>query len=70
MNEQSRVEIFCSLKGQTENAILVNDGDRDVWIPKSLMTEEQRFEELPEWDVGDSFELSIPEWFADQKELI
>jgi len=68
MTDSDRFELFCSVKGQTENALLVNDGDRDVWVPKSLMTTDQRAE-IEYMNAGDSFELSIPEWFADQKEL-
>lgn len=64
----NRFEFFCSVKAQTDMALLVNDGDRDIWVPKSLIDPDQRAE-LMEMDAGDSFELSVPEWWADQKEL-
>lgn len=44
-----------TLKRETASALLVNDGTRDVWLPKSL-TE----------DNGDGT-FTVPEWLAIEK---
>jgi gentisate 1,2-dioxygenase len=52
------VEIIAELIHETEQAYLIDDGDREVWIPKSQV----------EYQEADLF--MIPEWLAIEKELI
>jgi hypothetical protein len=52
------VDITAKLKHETAAAYLVNDGNRDAWLPKS-MTENN----------GDGT-FTIPEWLAIDKELV
>ncbi|MCK5607552.1 hypothetical protein KAR91_37055 [Candidatus Pacearchaeota archaeon] len=49
----------------TGQAILINDGDRDVWLPISQI---ENFDES--WKVKDTVDLEIPEWLAIEKELV
>lgn len=51
------IEIACIIKYQTEKAVLINDGDKDVWLPLSKV------------DVSEN-EVSLPEWLALDKGLI
>lgn len=57
------VEIACIVKHQTDNAMLINDGSKDVWIPKSKITDECETNGVIE-------SIFIPEWLALEKELI
>lgn len=48
-------------------AILVADGDSEIWIPIS------QIEEREEWDTMErhaAIEITIPEWLAEEKGLI
>jgi hypothetical protein len=55
-------EITVEVKRETDKAILVDDGDVEVWLPKSQIVERT--------DLKDGFaELVIPEWLAEEKEL-
>lgn len=64
MNEEGMFEIECMLVRKTKAAFLINDGDREVWIPLSLIhgTEEMF--------VGDEITIHIPECLAVEKELV
>jgi len=56
---------FCgTVKYETEFAYLVNDGERDTWIPKSQVDMESR--KLTDAD----FVFLIPEWLAMAKGII
>ena len=47
---------------ETDEAVLVDCGDGDVWFPKAL---------LEDWtDVGDNGEVLMPEWLAVDKGVI
>jgi hypothetical protein len=52
MTDSKLFDFSATLKHETENAYLVNDGDKDYWLPKS-MTENN----------GDGT-FTIPEWMA------
>lgn len=57
------IEIACTVKHETDKAMLINDGDKDVWIPKSKITDYS--------ETGNVIEsIFIPEWLALEKELI
>ena len=62
MSKKELVDIACTLKHETKAAWLVNDGDRDVWLPKSQC----------ELELGKDMTcmVTLPEWLAIEKELI
>ena len=64
--EQEQVEISVEYRHQTKKAILVSDGDDEVWIPKSLISDWS--DDDPEQ--GDVIVISIPEWFATKEGLV
>ena len=53
------VDIAGEIHGETEKAYRFFDGLRYVWIPKSQC----------EWDPNDK-KMTMPEWLAQEKELI
>ena len=55
------VDIACQLKHETAKAWLINDGTKDVWIPKSQSEIEGD---------ADRCVITIPEWLAKDKGLI
>lgn len=55
--ESDLVDITCTLRHQTDKAYLVDDGDKQVWVPKSQC----------EYDDG---VLTLPEWLARDKGFI
>jgi hypothetical protein len=57
------VDIACILKHETPAAWLVHDGDRDIWLPKSQC-------ELEPGKDGKPCIVTMPEWLAQEKELI
>lgn len=56
----SRVAVLCDVLRETEKAVLLNDGEREYWCPRSLIKGEDRDGE--DLTVGDCFELSLPAW--------
>lgn len=64
--EAKKIEVSVTMKHETDRAILVLDGDREVWLPKSQVSIEG--DEFPE--PGESAELFVPEWLAKEKGLI
>lgn len=57
------ITISAVLKHQTEKAVLIHDGMKDVWLPKSKI-------EVSETGKGGVVEVDLPEWLAYEKELI
>ncbi len=57
------VEIACTVKHQTEPAMLINDGDKDIWIPKSKISDYTETDGVIE-------SIFIPQWLAEHKELV
>lgn len=55
-------DIACEIKHQTAAAYLINDGLKEVWLPKSLT-------EVNDEDPK-NFSVTIPEWLAMEKGLI
>jgi N-acetylglucosamine-6-phosphate deacetylase len=53
------IDIACEIKVETDKAILINDGTKEVWLPKSQV-------EINREDK----EVTMPEWLAKEKELI
>ena len=57
------IEIACTVKHETTAAYLITDGDKEVWIPKSKVSDYCETKEVIE-------SIFIPEWFATDKGLI
>ena len=64
-DEKPEVELSVTYLYETDRAIQINDGDKDVWIPKSLCHYENKI-----FVVGENMELFVQEWFAKQEGLI
>ena len=64
MTGSDMVEISGELIHETDEAILIDDGNRRVWLPRSQI----------EMDgtafAGYNIKISVPEWLAQEKELI
>lgn len=57
---EDSVEIDVDIKYETKDAVLVSDGDIDVWIPKSQLDDIDYKEKT----------ILIPEWLAHDMGLI
>ena len=67
-NDEDKVELAVEIKVNQPHhkAILINDGTRDVWIPRSLFS----CEENSDMNQGDHVNLMVTEWFAKKEGLI
>jgi len=61
------IELAIELIGKTDLALFVFDGIRTVWIPKSQILDP---EDLDDYNYGECFTITIPEWLALEKEMI
>lgn len=61
------IEVTIVILGKTPQALRVTDGVTTDWIPKSLIEEDAR---LDSYEIGQTYEIVIPEWLALKKELI
>jgi len=52
------IDIAAKRKWQTDMAILINDGTKDVWLPRRFVEE------------NDDGTFTMPEWLAIEKELV
>ena len=59
------VEVAGKVLAKTPEAILINDGDKDAWLPISQI---ENYDES--WKTGETVDLEIPEWLATEKELV
>lgn len=57
------VDIYCQIKHETDNAILIDEGDKTVWIPLSQVEEIHRKK-------NGYATVVMTEWIATQKDLI
>ena len=62
MEEVEYIEIDVEVITETDQAVLVDDGDNQIWVPKSVM------QEWPE--VGETGTAAIAEWFCLEEGLI
>jgi hypothetical protein len=53
------IDIAGEIHGETDKAYRFHDGVRTVWLPKNQC----------EWD-ADNKTMAMPEWLAQEKELI
>jgi hypothetical protein len=60
-----RIELSVEIKRTTEMAVLVDDGDSDLWIPRSLIEED-----LEDAETGDIVVITVPAWFAEREGLV
>ena len=61
--EAKQVEIEVQVRYATEKALLVYDGKREVWIPRSAITDQCE-------EGGQITSIFISEWLATQSGLI
>lgn len=59
----NEVEVEVDIVGRSGLAYLVSDGDREVWLPRSLC----RFDMDT---ANNTATVTLPEWLAKDKELI
>jgi hypothetical protein len=65
--QHSRVEIEVEYVHQTENALRVSDGTNDsIWLPKSQI----EYDEDIELTKGKMISVTMPDWLAEEKELV
>lgn len=57
------IEVAIEVKARTDKALLVSDGDNEVWIPRSQISDYSGDENSPET-------IFIPEWLANESGLI
>lgn len=62
MTENEYAEIDVKTIHKTDDAVCFYDGDKEFWVPISLM------EDWP--DMGESGTALVEIWFAEDKELI
>ena len=56
------VRIICTVQHETKNALLIDDGYQEMWLPKSII-------EVAKVD-GGRVEIVVPEWLASKRGLI
>lgn len=56
------VTLTGEIRRETEKALLFFDGERETWIPKSLIEGQSSY--------SDGVEITIPAWLAKDKELV
>lgn len=66
--KSSLLDIPCFLRMETSRAWLINDGTREVWIPKSQG--ELAYEDNDARRGLMCYTLTLAEWLAREKELI
>jgi hypothetical protein len=62
MGEMERVQVTCTIKQETQRAILIDNGDQECWLPKSVVEVDRLGDE--------SAIVSVPKWLASRKGLI
>lgn len=63
--EAEKIEVSVTFKRLSDRALLVNDGDKDIWLPLSMVEGD-----FLEAEPGDTLELLLPEWMAKEKGMI
>jgi len=61
--------IYVELVATTPKAILVDIGleDKNFWVPRSIIEVDGDIDDLVR---GDSFDLTLPEWFATKEGML
>ena len=60
------IEIACEVRVKTDRAVLIHDGAREAWIPRSQIEDP----DSDDMEIGQHITLMIPEWLAKDKGLI
>lgn len=60
------IEIACEIRILTDRAVLIHDGTREAWIPRSQIEDP----DPAELEIGSTVTLLIPEWLANEKGLV
>lgn len=63
--ETEPVEIDITILAETPDALLVDDSDVEVWIPKSQISNYDS-----DWAINDMVKIEIPEWLATDRGLV
>ena len=66
--DSPEVDIICKYITSTDKALLIEADGEQVWIPISQINDLSV--ELSELERGDPLTITIPEWLAEDKELI
>ena len=61
--EEDFVEVDCTVRAETGKALLIYDGKKEVWIPKSQIEEARKSKD------GKINRVTLPEWLATDKGL-
>ena len=67
MSDNEYIAIETTFVCETEKAIMIDDGDQTLWIPKSQIS---NLEEVEGCTKNDIIEIHIPEWLAESNDLI
>ena len=59
------ITLDLEIRRETELAILVTDGEKTAWLAKKLIGYDDR-----EIGTGNTTEIILPEWLAEEKGLI
>ncbi len=68
MSDPRLIDLALELRHETPAAYLVHDGDRQVWLPKSMVEKEEICSSAHPRQT--MFTFTMPEWLATEKELI
>ena len=64
-----KTETFSAIiEGATNKAVKLDFGDTKAWIPRSQIIDSDP--DVDTCDKGDSIEIELPEWLAQEKGLI
>lgn len=56
---------------ETDMAVCVDEGDENIWLPKSVVTVlDVPGNRCAKLEPGDEINILIPDWMAEDKELI
>lgn len=62
----NQVWVSVVIKAETDKALMVDAGfDKDHWVPKS-----QILDYSDDYKLGDTIEIELPEWLAEDKGMI
>lgn len=62
--DAEKIEVSVTFQRETDRAVLINDGDKDIWLPKSQIEIDDLLEE------GEPCKVLVAEWLAKEKGLI
>jgi hypothetical protein len=61
MDNENTVRVDCIIKHETDRAVLIDNDDQELWLPKSVI-------EIDKIGDGNAI-LFVPEWLAKNKGL-